>query len=360
MNYSGKSGLAALFMGAEKPFELKEYPLTDPAEGYALLRLSASGICGTDVHIHRGRLAQPSPLIIGHEFLGTVMDVNCVNSAVKVGDRVIFNMAEPCGKCKLCKAGDSANCLNLNVAYAQNPENPPHFFGGYAQYCYARAGVNDGALVKIPDGVDTLAAAMFPCAGPTIIHALKLGGVFGDVSQIETAVVQGGGPLGLFSALWLTAAGVPKVYAVLRHTDGQRADDLRLLTKAEVISDVGLDDLTAKGFTADLCVECSGNPNAFAQGCAVLRNRGIYLVPGQYSDSGNISFGPQIITFKALRVIGSSQYDSSDVADYITFLSDRRELSPSLAACVKTYPVAEINTAVEAAEKHLYAKVALV
>lgn len=62
------------------------------------------------------------------------------------------------------------------------------------------------------------------------------------------------------------------------------------------------------GLGVDLCIKCSGAPAAFAQGIDVFRNRGVYLVPGQYSVSGGVEIQPQLIIFKALQIIGSSQY----------------------------------------------------
>ncbi len=361
MNYNNKMGTAALFDGAHKPFRLEKYPVTPPVEGYALLRLLTTGICGTDVHIHHGRLGQASPLIIGHEFIGEIIDINASDESLEKGDRVIFNMATPCGQCKLCRTGDSANCLNFEVAYAQDPEKSPHFYGGYGEYVYAKANTGDGALIKLPQGVDHMAASMFPCAGPTIIHALKLGGVFQSKAVgVDTAVVQGAGPLGLFSALWLTMNGVKNIYTLEKNKENARADRVKKLTRSVVVTEDELNGLVKDGLSVDLVIECSGNPAAFQFGCEILRNRGIYLVPGQYSDSGNISFGPQIITFKALRITGSSQYDASDVADYIAFLGENKKILPDIAACVKSFPLSEVNEAMAAAEKHLYPKVVLV
>lgn len=361
MNYLNKTGKAAIYEGPMKPFKINEYPVTPPAPGYALLRLLASGICGTDVHIHHGRLAQDTPLIIGHEFIGEIVDINADDKTLSVGDRVIFNMAAPCGKCKLCESGDSANCLAFEVAYAQNPEKPPHFFGGYGEYVYAKAGICDGALIKLPDNVDYMAASMFPCAGPTIIHALKLGGLYQNkAAQIETAVVQGSGPLGFFSALWLTLNGVKNIYTIVRDTNNFRSRQIQKFTRSVVICENELNVLVENGLSTDLAIECSGNPQAFAFGCSILRNRGIYLVPGQYSDSGTIPFGPQIITFKALQVIGSSQYDASDVTDYIAFLSENTDTMTDIGAYVKGFPLSEINEAMDAAEKHLFSKVVLI
>jgi len=352
-----KMAKAAIFMGENKDFEVREYPVSKPLAGQALLKLCISGVCGTDVHIQHGRLAMPSPLILGHEFLGEIEEIN--GSGFEVGDKVIFNAATPCGECLLCKNGDSANCVNFKVAFAQNPENAPHFFGGFAEYAYA----NIENLVKIPKEVDYKAAAVFPCAGPTIIHALKLGGVFQSKGEnIKTAVIQGAGPVGMFAALWAFKAGIENVILSCMEVSGERAAMAREIGIKHIVKPDEVEEYAkniTNGLGTDLVIECSGNPNAFLQGVNMLRNRGIYLVPGQYSDSGNVNFGPQVITFKALQIIGSSQYDMSDVADYLEFLKENQDVQRIIAKSLKAFKVEDINDAMEYAKSKVACKVVL-
>jgi threonine dehydrogenase-like Zn-dependent dehydrogenase len=363
MNYINKQAKAAVLVKPNEPFEVREYNLSKPEKGFALLKLEASGICGTDLHIYRNRLPQNLPLIIGHEFIGIIEDING-ESAFKKSDKVIFNMAVPCGKCKLCQEGDSANCVAFSVAYNNNPDNYPHFFGGYAEYTYA----NLNNLIKVPDKVTALSASMFPCAGPTIIHSLKLGKVFNDIKKITTAVVQGLGPLGLFSVLWLVKNNVKNIIVPVK-SEGLRkeiAKNLSTVNGKEKVIFCSFDELSktvynySNNLGADLVIECSGNPEAFNVGCNILRNRGLYLVPGQYSNSGFIKFEPQLITFKALQIIGSSQYDSLDVKDYMEFLENNRDILPYIESTIKTYKIKDVNEAIITAEKHLYGKVVFV
>ena len=110
---------------------------------------------------------------------------------------------------------------------------------------------------------------------------------------------------------------------------------------------------------ADLAVEASGNPKAFVQGLSLLRNRGTYLVPGQYSNSGSVALEPQTITFKALNIIGSSQYDASDVADYVSFLDQNRQYLPQIRKIIAAYPLEKVNEAMTAAEQLTAGKVVL-
>ena len=78
----------------------------------------------------------------------------------------------------------------------------------------------------------------------------------------------------------------------------------------------------------------------------ILRNRGVYLVPGQYSASGAIEIQPQIITFKALHIIGSSQYSMSDVDKYLEFLDKNPDLHPLIEKLSSKYKIEQINEAI--------------
>jgi threonine dehydrogenase-like Zn-dependent dehydrogenase len=187
------------------------------------------------------------------------------------------------------------------------------------------------------------------------MHAFRLGGQAGlDWKQIKVAVVQGAGPVGSYAAMYMKAMGVEKVCVIAKNVSPEREALLRKLGVDEVFDLANGSEAITKtlqaengGLGVDLCYEASGAPNAVPQGMNILRNRGIYLVPGQYSNSGGIEIQPQLITFKAVRIIGSSQYSMVDVRDYLAFLEEH----PHLTACIRDlatcYPVTEANKAFE-------------
>ena len=178
----------------------------DRGKGQVGLKLEVSGICGTDIHIHEGRLAIPGPMILGHEFIGTVdalgagpgLDAN--GKKLRKGDTVVVSVALPCGTCFNCKNDETASCLNFGVTYFNDPDKAPHFFGGYAEYSFAPA----ANCIKVPASVDLNAAAAFPCAGPTAIRAYTFAG---GLNKGELVVVQGTGPVGMFAIAWAVAKG---------------------------------------------------------------------------------------------------------------------------------------------------------
>ena len=342
---------AAIFTGAGQPMEIREFPVTATPAGYGRSDLIASGVCGTDLHFYRGTLAVGTPSIIGHEFVGRLEDCDPEEAAkygLKIGDAVIADIAVPCGECLLCRTGDDANCVNMQVTNGGSIEEAPYLWGGYVEVNYTPL----SNLVKIPEGLDPTAVAVFACPGPTAMHAFRLGGQAGlDWKQIKVAVVQGAGPVGSYAAMYMKAMGVPTVYVIAKNVSPEREALLRKLGVDEVL-DLATDaNITAKlqaengGLGVDLCYEASGSPRAIPQGMNILRNRGFYLVPGQYSNSGGIEIQPQIITFKAVRIIGSSQYSMIDVKDYLAFLEQNPALVPVIRDLATCYPVSEANKA---------------
>lgn len=359
---------AAVFTGAGKDFEIKEFEVTETPKGYGRSELIASGICGTDVHIQTGRLDCGTPAIIGHEFVGKLTDADPEEAAkfgLKIGDNVIADIAIACGNCPLCLAGDSANCVNLRDTNSNDISVAPYMYGGYSEVNYTPL----TNLIKIPDTVDPVAAAAFACPGPTVIHAVTIarrGNI--DLSKVNAAVVQGLGPVGMFAVLYLKRLGIRHVYAISTGKNPLRdafAEEIGAEKVFKLAID-GAENVTKAlqtengGIGVDLVIEASGAPGAFPQGMDILRNRGVYLVPGQYSNSGGIEIQPQLITFKALQIFGSSQYDFSDVHKYLEFLRVNPDLYPVMIRMTRKYAVRDVNSAFRDAKKGLNIKSLLV
>ena len=92
----------------------------------------------------------------------------------------------------------------------------------------------------------------------------------------------------------------------------------------------------------------------------ILRNRGVYLIPGQYSNSGGIEIQPQMITFKALHLIGSSQYSMTDVKAYLDFLCEHKETHSLILSLGSKYKIDDINFAFDDAKAGKNVKTILV
>ncbi len=345
---------AAVFTGVEKDFEVREFDVVNAPSGYGRSTLIASGICGTDLHFHRGTLVTTPPTIIGHEFVGKLDDCDESEAAkygLKIGDNVIADIAVPCGECKLCREGDDANCVNMQVTNGGSINESPYLYGGYTEVNFTPL----ANLIKIPDELDPAMTATFACPGPTAMHAFRLAREAGvELEKKDVAVVQGLGPVGCFAVMYLKAIGVKKVYAITAGDNLTREALAKTLGADEVfnLTREGTEEVTKKlqaengGLGVDLCYEASGSIKAVPQGMDILRNRGVYLVPGQYSNSGTAEIAPQMITFKALHIIGSSQYSVSDVKAYLAFLTSHPELHETITELGSRYTIDDINKAI--------------
>lgn len=354
------NGFTAVYLKAGDPLVTRQYPLLPPSVGVARLRLVNSGICGTDLHILHGRLAFAGPMILGHEFigrvdaLGSVPALDGMGRPLNEGDAAIACVAIPCGNCMSCRREEQASCMNFGVTYVQDPDIAPHFFGGYGDYLFSP--LNN--LLAIPAGISLDAVSAFPCAGPTIIRACSYGG---ELEPGELVVVQGTGALGLFAIAWAVAAGcvVLAIGSSSAHRTKLAKDfgarmvldyrSIPVTERAKIIK--ALANELGRGDGADVVIEASGVPTAIPEGIDLLRTRGRYLIPGQYSASGEIAINPELITFRALRLIGSGQYTLADVATYLDFLAGNSELQAKFAATIThRFSIEQANAAMEMAD----------
>ncbi len=164
-----------------KPLRIEDVPVPEPGEGEARIKIEASGVCHSDIHLADGDWpgalsAVTEPLILGHEIVGRVEQLGPGVSNLKKGDRVGLGwLCMTCGECEYCADGDENICNRRQVTGLA-------IRGGYAEYFCAPA----SHLIAIPEGLDPAQAAPLLCAGVTVHRAIK------------KAAVQAGQRVGVF------------------------------------------------------------------------------------------------------------------------------------------------------------------
>jgi len=184
----------------------------------ALVRITSTNICGSDLHMYEGRTDVEEGKILGHENLGEVVEVGGAVVRVKTGDRVSLPFNIACGFCKNCERGFTAYCLTVNPgsaggAYGYAGMGP--YSGGQAEFL--RVPFADFNCLRLPpDSVEKENDyAMLSDIWPTGYHATELAGV----TPGDSVVVFGAGPVGLMAAYSATLRGASKVMLVDRHAD---------------------------------------------------------------------------------------------------------------------------------------------
>lgn len=180
---------AAQIIEQRKPLLIGNVPDPTPGPKDVIVRVEASGICRSDWHAWMGDwewigLSPQLPIIPGHEFGGVVEAVGAEVKGFKAGDRVTSPFHRGCTTCKNCMSGNSNRCDDLQIFGFS-------FDGAYAEYILIPDG--DFNLIKLPDGVDSQAAAAIGCRYMTGFHAI----VRGAVQPGEWVVIHGVGGVGL-------------------------------------------------------------------------------------------------------------------------------------------------------------------
>jgi threonine dehydrogenase-like Zn-dependent dehydrogenase len=194
--------------------EVPEPKLTEPTD--AIVRLTSSAVCGTDLHMVRGTMpGMREGTILGHEGVGIVEEVGQYVRNLRPGDRVIIPSTIACGSCSYCRAGYYAQCDNANPrgsragsAFFGGPEETGPFDGLQAEY--ARVPYANVGLVPVPDSVSDDQAIMLSDIYPTGWFGAKLA----EVTPGDTVAVFGAGPVGQFAVLSAFQQGAGRVLVV--------------------------------------------------------------------------------------------------------------------------------------------------
>lgn len=360
---------AAVLEAFEQPLALRDFAIPEHIEpGAALVRIELAGICGTDVHLWRGQLSIPLPVILGHETVGRIerlgehLDKDWLGNPLRAGDRVTWAASISCGACYYCRLKHQpTRCLHRKAyGISFSAGAPPHLQGGYAEYIYLRPGT---AIFKLPDGLDNEEVVGAGCALTTALHGLERCGI----RRGDRVVIQGAGPVALAVLALARHSGAHEVLMI--GGPAHRLDLCRRFT-ADWLLDIDTVPRPADrharvlerldGYGADLVVECVGIPAVVPEGLEYCRDGGTYLVLGHYGNAGAVPLNPHAITRKQLRLIGSWGYEPRHVAAGLEFLAGAGKHFPFRATLTHQFPLARANEALAATREWRSTKSAIV
>jgi L-iditol 2-dehydrogenase len=276
--------------------ELKEWPEPFPQPGEVKLKVAAAGICGTDIHIIKGRwLCQP-PVVLGHEFCGTVAEVGAQVRGFRPGDRVVAaNPARTCGLCHHCRSGNPFMCPErVSAGYMID--------GAFAEYICIGA----GQCHHLPDNVSFRQAA----SGEPLSVAVRAVIERTSVHTGDLVLVSGPGCIGLLTMMIAKLEGAKVIVAGIEK-DTRRLQ-LALSLGAEVVVNVSGENVRevvkslSDGDGADLVYECAGAVESLDACLDSVRKGGTVVQAGVYP--GRIETDLNRVMMKELRFIGTYGY----------------------------------------------------
>ncbi len=217
---------AAVLAGVNQPFVIEELELDPPGAGEALIRMAATGVCHSDLHVVSGDLSRPFPVVLGHEGAGIVQEIGEGVTDVKPGDHVILTYLPACGKCRWCHTGQPTLCdlgallrtgkMLDGTSRLHRPDGTEIsnflFVSTWAEYSV----VPEASLVAIPDYVPLERVCLFGCGFTTGFGAVTNSV---HIRPGETATIVGCGGLGLAAVQGARMSSAGKIIAVDVHPE---------------------------------------------------------------------------------------------------------------------------------------------
>ena len=290
---------ACVMPGAHQPLEIRELPAPDLEPGAALLQTMYSEVCGTDVHLHHGRLDVPFPIIPGHVSVGVVAALRNGEGAARdvegerihEGDVVTFlDVHETCNACYHCLVAQQPTRCPRRRVYGITYSANDGLLGGWAEAIWMKPGVK---MIRLPKDLAPETFIGGGCGLVTALHAIELA----QVRLGESVAVLGVGPVGQSIVALAALSGASEVIAV-GAPDDRLAFARRMGATHTASLDLTSEDRIAfvKGATrnrgTDVVIEASGNAEAVSQALDMARDGGRVVICGHYTDNGPVEIHP--------------------------------------------------------------------
>ncbi len=348
---------AVVMPAPHQALEVRDIPHPKLDRAAALLRVTYSEVCGTDVHLHHGRLSGvPFPIIPGHVSVGEIEELgsgirDVEGRPFERGDRVTFlDVHETCGRCYHCLVTrQSTRCPHRKV-YGITYSANEGLLGGWAEALWMKPGVH---MLRLPEELDAETFIGGGCGLVTAMHAvdraeLKLG---------NSVAVLGAGPVGQSIIALAALSGADRVVAIgdpeSRLTFAKRmgATDTLALTvdprnRAEYVKEM------TNGFGVDVVIEASGASDAVAQAFDLVRDGGRIVVCGHYTDNGDVRIHPHWqINRKHIELRGCWGSDFSHFHRALKVAAKHGARVPWREMVSRAYSLDEANEALRAVEQ---------
>ncbi|MBM7366566.1 alcohol dehydrogenase catalytic domain-containing protein [Gordonia hydrophobica] len=286
---------AALLREQGGPLELCEIELPAPGPRQVRIRISAAGVCHSDLSLANGTLTQPVPAVLGHEGAGVVVEIGSEVTRVAVGDKVVLNWSPACGECWFCDRDEPYLCEGSVASeasaqpYATLADGTPVYAGLGTGAFAEETVVDERAAVKVPDQTDLSDVAVMGCAVLT-----GAGAVFhtADVQPGQSVVIIGLGGIGLSVAQAARVAGAHPIIGVDMSEE-----------KGKVAAEHGVTDFVPSGPDAarairkltggrgaDHAFDCVGGAVTTRSAWSSTRRGGVVTVVGVGSKDSKVEF----------------------------------------------------------------------
>ncbi len=298
--------MRALVYKGNKKLTIEQLPIPKIKENECLIRVAYAGICGSDMLLWNGGYPRVKPpLIIGHEFSGTIVKVGTRVTSLKEDEPVVVNPLIICGKCESCVAGHHNTCDYLNLIGIDKD-------GGMSAYVVAK----EDQITSLPDSI-SLAKGSFTEPLAVGVHMVRMS----TLKKGETALIIGAGPVGLIAASIAKIKGATVYVSEMNPFRLKKAKSLgfNVINPKEQDVESYIQQVTS-GSGVDVAFEVTGSNPGLTDCIQTVKPKGTVLIAGMASQKHSIE--TYKIIQKEIHITGSRVYTKTDFKEAIQLLEE--------------------------------------
>lgn len=360
-----KSGRVAVYAEPNAPFSVSSYPLRHPLANEALVRVSMSTICRSDIHSYQGHRPSPYPGLLGHEIVGRIVALgdelkhDMRGDPISIGDRITwseFFVPERGYFTEVLDLPQKSHGIEKYGHMAVTRE--PHHHGGFGEYCYV---LPKSWILRLPEEISDAEAAPINCGVATMVAVTEAA----NIRMGSTVVIQGMGLLGLYGAALAKSRGA-------RHVIGLDVHSARREKSLNFGVDVALDPTTDKSALIqkinsyckpegpDAVIEVCGVPDVIPLGLDIVRSGGTYVIAGLVSPNANVTIDANRLLRKMITVRGIHNYHPRHLIEALDFVVSFKNKYPFSDLVDAQYSLNEVTQAMADASSQRVLRAAIV
>lgn len=362
----GLMGRLAVYDAPNQPFEIRLFPVRAPRAGEVLVKIRMSTICRSDVHSYLGHRPNPCPGVLGHEIIGTIVELgqgithDMRGDALAPGDRITWSeyfIPGPSYYTEVLDLPQKSPGVDKYGHMAATTE--PHHHGGFGEYCYV---LPQSWILKLPADLTDEEATPINCGVATMMCVTERA----EIAMGDAVVVQGLGLLGLYGAAIAKARGA-RVVVGLDAVGARRelsarfgvdhAIDPSAMGEGELVEAVRA---LCRPEGADAVLEVCGHPEVIPAGIGFLRTGGRYVLAGVVNPDAFVRIDVNQILRKLVTLRGVHNYHPRNLVEALDFVQASRGRFPFHELVDGKYRLEQVGQAMKDAEERRVLRAAII
>lgn len=359
------SGRIAVYTEPNAPFQVQDFPIREPRADEALVKVSMSTICRSDIHSYQGHRPSPCPGLLGHEIVGNIVALgegithDMRGDRLSVGDRITWSEFFIPGDNYFSEVLDLPQKSHGVEKYGHMAATTaPHHHGGFAEYCYV---LPKSWILRLPDNITDAEATPINCGVATMVAVTEAA----IIRLGSTVVIQGLGLLGLYGAALAKSRGAKYVIG-LDVNAKRREQALRFGVDMALDPSLAAADLLKQINTmcrpegADTVIEVCGVPEVLPLGLEIVRVGGTYVIAGLVSPGAHVTLDANRFVKKMITLKGVHNYHPRHLIEALDFVVKHKSQYPFAELVDGQYALDDVTQAMSDAASQRVLRAAIV